>query len=186
MVKIEHLDLELLIPYVRNSRLHSEQQVAQIAGSIKEFGFTNPVLVDEANVIIAGHGRVLAAQRLGLEKVPCIRLDYLTEPQKRAYVIADNRLALAADWDHEMLSVEMKELKEHEFNLDLLGFDDSELTSILNEGWASDIKGIEQAGSHTDGIKKTIRVEVDAENNERASTLIRECLTAEGVSFELK
>ena len=105
-MKIEHIALETLIPYARNSRTHSDAQVAQIAGSIREFGFTNPVLIDGAGGIIAGHGRVMAARKIGLEQVPCIRLDYLTEAQRRAYVIADNKLAMNAGWDDEMLRLE--------------------------------------------------------------------------------
>src|SRR6056300_141926 len=97
--EIEYLSTADLIPYARNSRTHSDEQIAQICASIKEFGFTNPVLVDGEGLIIAGHGRTLAGQRMGMKEVPCLRLDYLTEAQKRAYVIADNKLALNAGWD---------------------------------------------------------------------------------------
>ena len=131
--KIEHIKTEALIPYARNSRTHSEQQVAQIAASIREFGFTNPVLIDAENGIIAGHGRVLAAQKLGRKDVPCLRLDYLTDAQKRAYVIADNKLALNAGWDEELLRIEIDELKALEFDVDLLGFDDEEIAALLAE-----------------------------------------------------
>ena len=103
--QIEYLALDALIPYARNSRTHNDAQVAQIAASIKEFGFTNPVLVDVDGGIIAGHGRVLAARKLGLSEVPCIRLGHLTETQQRAYVIADNKLALNAGWDAQMPSM---------------------------------------------------------------------------------
>lgn len=120
-----------LIPYVNNSRTHDEDQVMQIAGSISEFGFTNPVLIDEKGVIIAGHGRVMAAKKLCLEEVPCITLEGLTDAQKKAYVIADNRLALNAGWDAEMLSLELKSLEEMDFDLGLLGFDDDELSKLL-------------------------------------------------------
>src|SRR5690554_2361184 len=113
---IDYRDLASLVPYARNSRTHSDEQVAQIAGSIKEFGFTNPVLVDGEGGIIAGHGRVLAARKLGMESVPCIVLDYLTEAQKRAYVIADNKLALNAGWDDEMLALELGELESLDFD----------------------------------------------------------------------
>jgi len=122
-----------LIPYARNSRTHSDQQVAQIAGSIREFGFTNPVLVDENNTIIAGHGRVMAAQQLALEDVPTITLHGLTESQRKAYIIADNRLALNAGWDDEMLRLEIADLKEADFDLDILGFDDEELAVLEME-----------------------------------------------------
>jgi len=131
--EIEMRSTKELIPYVRNTRTHSEEQVGQIAASIKEFGFTNPVLVDQDNMIIAGHGRVMAANKLDLKEVPTIRLDYLTEAQKRAYVIADNRLALNADWDYEMLKVELKELDDLEFDVNLLGFEDKEIDDLLAE-----------------------------------------------------
>lgn len=130
--QVEWLELNGLIPYAKNSRTHSEAQVAQIAGSIKEFGFNNPVLIDEDNGIIAGHGRVLAAQKLGLQAVPCIRLAHLSETQRRAYVIADNRLALNAGWDDSMLTLELQDLKAEDFNLDLLGFEADELNALLN------------------------------------------------------
>jgi DNA modification methylase len=132
-MKIEKLPTDTLIPYARNTRTHSEAQVAQIAGSIREFGFTNPVLIDGENGIIAGHGRVLAAQKLKLGTVPCIRLSHLTETQKRAYIIADNKLALNAGWDEEMLALELGELKDEDFDLSLIGFDDLELADIMAE-----------------------------------------------------
>ena len=108
--QIENLSVDALIPYARNSRTHSDAQVAQIAVSIREFGFTNPVLVDADGGIIAGHGRVMAARKLKLDSVPCIRLSHLTDTQKRAYVIADNKLALNSGWDEEMLRLEMADL----------------------------------------------------------------------------
>ena len=120
-----------LIPYARNSRTHSEAQVAQIAGSIREFGFANPVLIDGSNGIIAGHGRILAAQKLNMEQVPCVVLDHLTKAQQRALVIADNKLALNAGWDNEMLSLELGELKGV-IDLELLGFDADELAALMN------------------------------------------------------
>jgi DNA modification methylase len=122
-----------LIPYARNSRTHSDAQVAQIAASIKEFGFTNPVLVDGENGIIAGHGRVLAAQKLRLEQVPVIALDYMNEAQKRAYIIADNKLALNAGWDNELLKLEFDDLAELGFDLELTGFDLSEIAALSPE-----------------------------------------------------
>ena len=126
-MKIESLPLDRLIPYARNSRTHSDAQVAQVAASIREFGFTNPVLIDAEDGIIAGHGRVMAARKLGLEKVPCIRLAHLSETQRRAYIIADNKLALNSGWDEEMLALELAELREVDFDLDLTGFDGAEL-----------------------------------------------------------
>lgn len=123
-----------LIPYARNSRTHNEEQIAQIMASIKEFGFTNPILIGGDNVIIAGHGRLLAAQRLGLKEVPIIRLPDLTETQRKALVIADNKIAMNAGWDEEMLALEMKELEENDFNLDILGFSEDELKELENFG----------------------------------------------------
>ena len=130
-VQIEHVATADLIPYARNARTHSEGQVAQIAGSIQEFGFTNPVLIDSTNGIIAGHGRVMAAQKLGLQSVPCIRLGHLSEVQKRAYILADNRIALNSGWDDAMLEVELAELHADEYDLGLLGFDADELAKFM-------------------------------------------------------
>jgi DNA modification methylase len=131
--KISMLATKDLIPYARNTRTHSEEQVNQIVSSIKEFGFTNPVLVDQDNMIIAGHGRVMAANKLKLDKVPTICLKHLTEAQKKAYIIADNRLALNAGWDEDMLKVELEELNDLEFDISLLGFEDNEIESLLSE-----------------------------------------------------
>ena len=122
-----------MIPFAKNSRTHSDAQVAQIAASIREFGFTNPVLVDEANGIIAGHGRVMAARKLKLTEVPCIRLAHLSDAQKRAYVIADNKLALNAGWDEAMLKLELADLKALDFDLDLTGFNTDEIDALLAE-----------------------------------------------------
>lgn len=129
--KIERVPVEKLIPYARNARTHSEEQVAQIAASIREFGFTNPVLIDENDGIIAGHGRVMAARKLGMDTVPCIRLSHLTEAQRRAYIIADNKLALNAGWDEKLLALEIEDLKAMDFDIDLLGFAEDELTALL-------------------------------------------------------
>ena len=130
-MNIEQVKLDALIPYARNSRTHSDAQVAQIAASIKEFGFTNPVLIDETGSIIAGHGRVMAARKLAITDVPSIRLTHLTEAQKKAYVIADNKLALNAGWDDEMLAVELTDLKDMGFDLDLTGFSTLEIEALL-------------------------------------------------------
>lgn len=122
-----------LIPYVRNSRTHSDEQVAQIAASVREFGFTNPVLVDDKGGIIAGHGRVMAARKLGLDEVPTICLGHLTDAQRKAYVIADNRIALNSGWDEAMLKVEITDLQHLDFDLSLLGFDEGELADLLSD-----------------------------------------------------
>jgi DNA modification methylase len=130
-VKIIQKKVTELIPYVNNSRTHSDEQVAQIAASIKEFGWTNPILVDGENGIIAGHGRLLAARKLGYTEVPTIELADLTETQKKAYIIADNRLALNAGWDNEMLTIELNDLLADGFALEMLGFDPKELNALL-------------------------------------------------------
>ena len=143
IVQIENRPIEALIPYARNSRTHSDAQVAQIAASIREFGWTNPVLVDGSNGIIAGHGRVLAARKLGFDQVPVIELAHLTESQKRAYVLADNKLAENAGWDDELLRIELEALQAAGFDLSLTGFADDELAALMaelagNEGLTDD------------------------------------------------
>jgi 16S rRNA G966 N2-methylase RsmD len=120
-----------LIPYINNSRTHSEEQVNQIVASINEFGFTNPLLIDEKDNIIAGHGRLLASKKLKMEEVPCIVLSGLTEAQKKAYIIADNKMALNAGWDEELLKIELESLKELNFDLELTGFNVDELDDIF-------------------------------------------------------
>ena len=130
---VKYLPISKLLPYARNSRTHSDEQVAQIAASIREFGFTNPVLISKANDIIAGHGRVRAAAKLEMKRVPCIKLGHLTESQRRAYVIADNRLALNAGWDLASLAVELMDLRDDDFNIELLGFDNSEIDKLLDQ-----------------------------------------------------
>ena len=132
-LQVKYLPITDLIHYVNNSRTHTENQISQIASSIKEFGFTNPVLIDGTNGIIAGHGRVLAAQKLDIDQIPCIELSHLTETQKKAYVIADNKLALNAGWDINLLQLEIESLHSNDFNLDLLGFDQSFIHDILEE-----------------------------------------------------
>jgi DNA modification methylase len=129
--KLEWRSVSTLIPYARNSRTHSDEQIAQIAASIKEFGWTNPILIDGDNGIIAGHGRLSAARKLGHEEVPVIELKDLTETQRKAYIIADNRLALNAGWDNEMLTIELNDLLADNFALDILGFDPKELAALL-------------------------------------------------------
>ena len=130
-MKIQEVAVDKLIPYAKNSRTHSPEQVGQIAASIKEFGFRNPILVDGVG-IIAGHGRLMAAQKLGLDKVPTIDCSDMTESQKKAYIIADNKLAMNAGWDNEFLTLELKDLEDEGFDLTLTGFDDKELDALLN------------------------------------------------------
>ena len=132
-LQVERWPVDRLIPYIRNSRTHSDEQIAQVAASIVEFGWTNPILVGADGVIIAGHARLLAARKLKMSEVPVIVLDHLSETQRRALVLADNKLALNAGWDDDMLRVELESLKEDAFNLDLVGFTDEELAVILAE-----------------------------------------------------
>ena len=137
-MKIQEIEIEKLIPYARNSRTHSDEQVAQIAASIKEFGWTNPILVDGEAGIIAGHGRLAAARKLGLKKIPVIELSHLSPTQKKALIIADNKLALNAGWDNDMLALEFEELELEGFDLALTGFDEKEIDALtpeqINEG----------------------------------------------------
>ena len=141
---IELRSTKELIPYAKNARTHSENQVNQIAASITEFGFTNPILVDGAKGIIAGHGRLMAAKKLGLNQVPVVILDHLSEAQKRAYIIADNKLAENAGWDEEILANELHDLKEENFDLDLIGFEDQELEKLFTNLYESDEKEEEE------------------------------------------
>jgi len=130
-LQIKYRSPDSLVPYARNPRTHSEEQISQIAASIREFGFMNPILIDAGQGIIAGHGRLAAAKELGLEKLPCIDLSHLTDEQKRAYIIADNKLALNGGWNEDLLRLELTELKELGANLELTGFDAMELADIM-------------------------------------------------------
>lgn len=132
-MQVEQRKVTDLVPYVNNARTHSDEQVAQIAASIKEFGWTNPILVDGENGIIAGHGRLLAARKLGAETVPVIELAHLSDAQRRAYILADNKLALNAGWDEELLRLEVGSLKDLGFDLELAGFSDSDLSTLFLE-----------------------------------------------------
>ena len=172
-IQITQRRVEDLIPYARNSRTHSDAQVAQIAASIKEFGFRNPILVDGVGVI-AGHGRLLAAQKLGLDKVPTIDCSDMTESQKKAYIIADNKLALNAGWDNDLLKLEIGDLQEENFNIDILGFDISELNftevdySILDDEDVS-----KQLSDMANGVRKAIQIEFEPEHYDEAFELVK-------------
>jgi ParB family chromosome partitioning protein len=128
MLEIQYKSIDSLIPYANNARTHSPEQVQKIASSIKEFGFTSPILIDGDNGIIAGHGRLMASRLLNIDEVPTIQLDGLTDAQKRAYILADNRIALDSGWDNELLAIEFDALKELDFDFTLTGFEVSELT----------------------------------------------------------
>mgnify|MGYP003632247060 CR=1 FL=1 len=173
MLSIEYKSTGELIPYVNNSRTHSEQQIQQVAASIKEFGFTNPLLIDEDGGIIAGHGRLQAAQLLKLDEVPTITLEGLTEAEKKAYVIADNKLALNAGWDDELLKVEIQTLSDFDFDLSLLGWDvlpdfkDDIDYSILDDDDLDD-----ELEEMTDDVKKAIQIEFESQDYEEAKDII--------------
>lgn len=168
-----------LIPYANNSRTHNDDQIAQIAGSILEFGFTNPILIDENGMIIAGHGRVMAAKKIGAEEIPTITLSGLTETQKKAYVIADNQLALNSDWDLEKLKLEVETLNELEFDLDLLGFDDNFLLELrfdaddLDYSLLEDEEAEKAANDISDAGKKAIQIEFDIQDYDEAAELVK-------------
>lgn len=130
-LKVVYRKVSELIPYARNARTHSDEQISRIASSIQEFGWTNPILIDGDSGIIAGHGRVLAARKIGIEEVPTIELSGLTEAQKRAYILADNRLALDAGWDEELLKIEFAELESLGFELSKTGFGNDEINEIM-------------------------------------------------------
>ncbi len=157
-LKIEYLPVGKLLRYAKNSRTHSDEQVEQLVNSIREFGFTNPVLIDEKNELIAGHGRLAAAEILEMDKVPAIRLSNLSEKQKKAYRIADNKLALNAGWDMQLLAEEVKELMDDDFDIDLLGFNDAELDEMLSD---------EQSREEDDNSSPVVQIKYLAIDKER-------------------
>lgn len=173
-LKIVYRPLKDLIPYARNSRTHSSSQIAQIASSIKEFGWTQPILLDGTNGIIAGHGRFEAAFLLGIQEVPTIDLAYLTESQKRAYVIADNKIALNSGWDEQMLALEIGDLRDAGFNIELLAFDPSELKDGDVDYSVLDDEEIDaQLDDMAKGVRKAIQIEFEPEHYEEAQELVK-------------
>jgi len=169
-MQIEQVITGKLIPYANNARTHSEAQVAQIAASIREFGFNNPILIDEQSTIIAGHGRVLAAQALELKEVPCIRLTHLTPNQRKAYVIADNKLALNSGWDEELLKLELEGMTDIEQIA--TGFSPEEL-NLLFHGWQSDIDRMDNIDAKDTTAKEKIVITCNGDEKE----LLREKIT---------
>ena len=171
--KLEFVSVEKLIPYARNARTHDDAQVAQIAASIREFGFNNPVLIDGDDGIIAGHGRVMAARKLGLDNVPCLRLAHLSETQKKAYILADNKIALNSGWNDEMLRLEIEELKVEGFDTTLLGwvqlpdFDTNADYSVLDGDVDAELDAM------ADGVKKAIQIEFEPYEYEEAQELLK-------------
>lgn len=172
----EELDVGLLKPYERNARTHSDEQVEKIIRSIKEFGFINPILIDKENMIIAGHGRVMAAKKMGLAKVPTLRVENLTPEQIRAYVIADNRLAEDAGWDMEILKLELEELEELDFDITLTGFDMDDIYPKENE--TKDRKDL------SDEVKSEYQIIIEFESEEDQE-LAFEHLSEEGYECRL-
>ena len=184
--KIELWNLERLIPYEKNAREHSVEQVAQIAASIVEFGFLNPILVDSNDGIVAGHGRLSAAKELALDVVPVVVLDHLTENQKKAYVLVDNKLAENATWNEDLLAEEIIKLNLQDFDLNILGWSDEELEALQQDGWASDIDDPASDGEHMDAIKARIVVELDAENKDKVIDAINDYCESNEVAIEIK
>jgi len=145
--KIELIAVDKLIPYINNARVHNDDQVLQIAASIKEFGFNNPVLVDKDNGIIAGHGRVMAAKKLEQEQVPCIRIEHLTDAQRKAYILADNKIALNAKWDTELLKMELDHLVELGMDVQLTGFSELDLQKIDDDRSQRELREMSEDGA---------------------------------------
>jgi hypothetical protein len=170
--KVEQWDIEKLIPYARNSRTHSSEQVDQIAASIKEWGWTVPILVDEAGGIIAGHGRTMAAKKLGMKTVPVMVASGWSDAKKRAYIIADNKLALNAEWDNELLKIELLDLGELNYNLELIGFDLQEISNILDD--QNEIKQPESVD-----YKEVFNIIIECSNEEDQQKIFNK-LDAEG------
>lgn len=173
-LKITYKPTDDLIPYARNSRTHSEFQINQIASSIKEFGFRTPILIDGDNSIIAGHGRVLAALKLGIKEIPTVDGSDLTEVQKRMYVIADNKIALNAGWNEELLMLEIDDLREMGADIELLAFDPSELNKDdIDYSVLDDVDLDEEIDDMEDGVKKAIQIEFEHDDYPEAQELIK-------------
>lgn len=172
-LSIAYLSIDSLIPYAKNARTHSESQVSQIAASIKEFGFTNPILIDDKNGIIAGHGRCQAAKKLGMTEVPTIKLSQLSEAQRKAYIIADNRLAELSAWDQDLLSLDIMELNDLDFDVHLTGFGADDFLknevdySVLED---NESKIIDEMKS---GVRKAIQIEFELEHYDEAFQLVK-------------
>jgi len=173
--KIERRKVDDLIPYARNARTHSDEQVAQLAASIKEWGWTTPVLIDEDGEIIAGHGRVMAARKLGIEEVPTMTATGWTKAQKQAYVLADNQIPLNAKWDDNMLALELNDLEEMNFDLSLLGWGENlpEFAEMPDYSVLEDEEMSDQLDEMASGVKKAIQIEFESEHYEDAQELVK-------------
>lgn len=185
-IQIESINTHDLIPYAKNAKLHNDAQIHHIAKSIEEFGFNNPVLVDAENGIIAGHGRVLAAKELGLKQIPCIRLKHLSETEKKAYIIADNRLSeIGGGWDLELLETEMEYLYSSDISISLIGFDESFLNEVFDTGHTIIQTNEEKKQVHNDfeyKEKYAVLIECASENEQKK---IYEKLTTEGFTCKV-
>lgn len=173
-LKIAYKRVADLLPYARNARTHSDAQIAQIAASIREFGFTQPILLDGENGIIAGHGRWQAAFKMGMAEVPTIDLGHMTESQKKAYIIADNKLALNSGWDEQLLELEIQDLRDAGFDIDLLAFDPSELKSAdVDYSVLEDEEIDDQLDEMSRGVRKAIQIEFEPEHYAEATELVK-------------
>ena len=167
------LDVDKIMPYENNSRTHTQEQIEQIANSIMEFGFTNPVLIDEKNTILAGHGRLKAAQYLSIDKIPTVQILGLDDKQKKAYVIADNKIALNSEWDDSLLKSEIEELAKMGYDLSILGWDVlPDFEDDIDYSILDDADLTQDLGDMTDGVKRAIQIEFESEHYEEASELV--------------
>ena len=164
MRRYENVKITDLKPYENNARTHSEKQIEKIANSIQEFGFINPVLIDSNYVIIAGHGRVKGAEKLGMVEVPCLFIEDLTEEQKKAYIIADNKLALDAGWDYDLLKIELEELDNMDFDITLTGFDDLNFDDVFSMDDISEIEGYNSNEDDREYFTKTFTFPLEKKN----------------------
>ena len=183
--KIELWDLDRLKPYENNAREHSVEQVAQIAASIVEFGFLNPILVDSNDGIVAGHGRLSAAKELALDVVPVVVSDHLTENQKKAYILVDNKLAENATWNEELLAQEIIKLNLQDFDLNILGWTDEEIKALQEDGWDSDIESVEKNEENLDGIQGKIIVKLDPEYKDQVVDAINKYVEENNIEVEV-
>lgn len=180
MLEIEYVATDDLIPYINNSRTHSESQIKQIAASIREFGFTNPILIDEGGSVIAGHGRLVAAELLKLNQVPTITLKGLTEAQRKAYVIADNNLALNSEWNIETLKLEIEELEGFDFEIPLLGFSDDFMQLLEPSEIELGLTPEEKLENYLEGDTKILRLAYSQEELESVVSILDKGLEATG------
>lgn len=183
--KIELWNLERLIPYDKNAREHSDAQVKQIAASIIEFGFLNPILVDSNDGIVAGHGRLSAAKELALDVVPVVVLDHLTENQKKAYILVDNKLAENASWNEELLAEEIIKLNLQDFDLNILGWTDEEIKALNENGWDSDIESVEKNEENLDGIQGKIVVKLEPDFKDQVVDAINKFAEENNIEVEV-